>query len=192
MKHLDTAAAEMIPIRLLISIFIITAIMLLVATASVHLRVSLAEQQVEQECREVQSALSTMIASGVARDVDARETSEGTIRIQTMMLPDSLVYLSFGGTPDPQSAGALRPTLTEDGSLVCYKVQGGTMQVIWFPRDTFKFREGLLQGDTWIINKGGESFIIRHGGSITLKFELVQQNHIRYILIHANDGIDEE
>ncbi len=192
MRRMNTAGVEMISIRLLISIIVITAIMLLVAIAFFHLRISLAEHQVEQECRLIQSALSTMVASGVARDVDAVDAPEGTLRIQTMMLPDTLVYLSFGGNPDPLNTGDLDPTLTEDGSVIFYKVQGGTTQVIWLPKDTYKFREGLSHGNTWTMNMTEESFIIRHGGTITLEFELVQQHHVYYILIHANDGIEDE
>jgi hypothetical protein len=190
MRQIDDYAIEMIPIRLLISITIIAVIIILVAVASESLRISLAEHQVEQECRLVQSSLSTMIASGVARDVDAIDASEGTLRIQTITLPDSLLYLSFGGNPDPLNIGDLQPTLTENGAALFYKVQGGSTHVIWLPRETYKFREGAVHKDAWGINGAGESYIIRHGGVTVLIFEMVQKNHVHYILIHANDGIE--
>jgi hypothetical protein len=190
MRKMNGNATEMIPIRLIISITIIAAIMVLFAVAADSLRISLAEHQVEHECRMLQSRLSTMIASGVARDVDAVDTAQGTQRIQTMTFPDSLLYLSFGGNPDPLNTGELLSKLTEDGAALFYRVQGGNTQVIWLPIDCYKFREGTLLENTWVINDIGESFILCHGGTTTLVFELVQKNHVNYILIHANDGID--
>ena len=190
MRQMNSDATEMIPIRLMISIVIIAAIMVLVVFASESLRVSLAEGQVEHECRLVQSSLSTMMASGVPRDVDSIDPAEGTKRVHTMTLPDSLVYLSFGGNPDPLNIGDLRPALTEEGAALFYRVQGGETHVIWLPVDTYKFREGTFHEKTWVMNGTGESFILSQGGTTTLVFELVQKNHVRYILIHANDGIE--
>jgi hypothetical protein len=190
MRPMNGDAVEMIPIRLLISIVVIAAILLLVAVASESLRVSLAEHQVEGECRRVLSSLSTMVASGVARDVDAPDAPDGTLRVHTIRLPDSLLYLSFGGAPDPLNTGEVRPTLTADGAAVFYRVQGGSIHVIWLPADIYKFREGTLRENTWVMNGTGESFIIRQGGTLTLTFELVQQNHVRYILVHAQDEIE--
>jgi len=190
MRHMNGDATEMIPIRFMISVAIIAAILVLVAVASQSLGVSLAEHQVEQECLLVQSSLSTMIASGSARDIDSVDTAEGTQRIQTLMLPDSLIYLSFGGVPDPLNSGELHSSLTENGAVISYRVQGGSNHVLWLPKDTYKLREGVLHENIWVLSGAGESYIVRHGGTLRLVFELVQQNHETYILIHANDGIE--
>jgi hypothetical protein len=187
---MNSDATEMLPIRLVISITIIAAIIVLVGVASESLRVSLAESQVEHECRMVLSSLSTVVASGVARDIEDSSATKGSQRILTMTLPDSLLYVSFGGNPDATGAGELNPTLTEDGAAIFYRVQGGSAQVIWLPRDTTKFREGAWRDSRWVINGSEKSFIIHHGGKIELVFELVEKNHENYILIHADDGIE--
>jgi len=188
MRRLNIDAVEMLPIRLLISIAIIAAITLILIMGSQTLRIYLAEHQVEHECRQMQSALATMMSSGVGRDLDDKDAPEGTKRVCRFLLPDSLVYLTFGGDPEKNNDGVLHSNLTEDGSVLCYKVQGGSKHVIWFPGKTYRFREGMLANNTWVIHGDGDSYIIRHGGTLTLVFELVEKNHEQYILIY---GIDE-
>ena len=191
MRQMDANAVEMIPVRLIISIAIISAIAVMTVFASSSLRTLLAEHQVEQECRLLESTLSTMVGSGVPRDVDEASAAEGTKRVQTFTLPDSLLYLSFGGDPDSLNTGVLKPGLIEDGAAIFYQVEGGSKQVIWLPKETYKFREGTYVYNKWVINGDGQSYIVHSGGKITLVFERVQKNHVIYILIHgANESND--
>lgn len=180
----------MIPIRLIISITIIAAILVMIGVGTLTLRTYLAEHQVEQQCRLLESTLSTMVGSGVPRDVDEVNTAEGTKRVQTFILPDSLVYLCFGGDPDPANKGERNPGLTEDGAALFYRVEGGSKHVMWLPKETYKFREGTYIDNKWIIAEEGQSYLLFGGGKTTLIFELVQKNHVNYILIQANDGIE--
>jgi hypothetical protein len=190
MRPCDNFAAEMIPIRLIISVAIIAAIAVLVWAGMGVLRTSLGEHEVEQQCQQLQSTLCTMVQSGVARDLDECNAAEGTKRMHTFTLPDSLVYLSFGGDPDARNTGVLHPGLTEDGSAIFYKIQGGSKKVIWLPEGSYRFRDGRWSNGAWTLNEEGCSYIIHHGGSIPLEFELVQKNHVVYILVHGNDEIE--
>jgi hypothetical protein len=184
---MNADAVEMIPVRLIISIAIISAIAVMMIFASSSLRILLAEHQVEQECRLLESTLSTMVGSGVPRDVDEASTTEGTKRVQVFTLPDSLLYLSFGGDPDSLNTGVLKPGLIEGGAAIFYRVNGGSKQVIWLPKETYKFREGTYVDNKWVINGTGQSFIVHSGGKITLVFERVQKNHVIYILVYGVD-----
>jgi len=184
---MNTTAVEMIPIRFIISLAIIAAIAIMMVFASGSLHTLLAEHQVEQECRLLESTLSTMVGSGVPRDVDEASAAEGTKRVQTFTLPDSLLYLSFGGDPDSLNTGVLKTGLIEDGAAIFYRVDGGSKQVIWLPKETYKFREGTYVDNKWVINGTGQSFIVHSGEKITLVFERVQKNHVTYILIHGTD-----
>lgn len=189
MRQSNNAAVEMLPIRLIMSIAMIAAVIVLVVSAAGTLRVFLAEQQVEQQCLSLQSTLSIMIADGAFRDVDEPSASEGTKRVYTFVLPDSLVYLCFGGDPDTHRSGLFTSTLVEDGAVIFYQVQGGSKKVIWLPRHTHKFREGTYGHDQWVINGSGNSYIIHGGGTMSLVFECIQKNHRRYILIYQDDGL---
>ena len=190
MNRRNNDATDQLPIRLMMSLAIIAAIVVLIVSASGVLRTFLAEQQVESQCRLLEASLSTMAESGAVRDVDDLHVAEGTKRVQTFTLPHSLLYLSFGGDPDPSNTGLLSSKLVEDGAVICYKVQGGSKQIIWLPKETYKFREGTFVDDHWTINGEGKSFIIHTGGIVTLIFERVQKNHMTYILVHTTDGID--
>jgi hypothetical protein len=189
MKKMDNIAADMIPTRLIISIAIIAAVTLLVAFGYRSLSISSAENQVEQECREVESELFSMIASGVARDVDEITADDGTIRSCSLNLPDSLIYLSFGVDPDPENDGYFKTGLTVNGTVMFYRVDGGSKKAIWL-NERFKFREGFFNANRWVINGNGQGFILKGGGKSTLIFELVKKNNENFILIHENDSIN--
>ena len=188
MKKMDDVAADMIPTRLIISIAIIAAITLLIAFGYRSLSISSAENQVEQECRKLESELFSMIASGVARDVGEMNADDGTIRSCSFVLPDSLIYLSFGVDPDPNNDGKLQSGLTLNGTVIFYRVDGGSKKAVWLD-EGFKFREGFLIGNKRVINDDGQGYILHNGGKLTIIFELVEKNDDIFILIHGNDNI---
>jgi len=190
MRKIDNIASDMIPIRLIISIAVIAAMVIMISVGYNNLSVVLAKNQVENECRTLESKLYTMISSGIARNVDEINSCEGTKRTHTFNLPDTLIFLAFGVDPDPNNDGILETGLTCNGSVIFYKVMGDNKQVIWLPDEGFRFREGELADDKWIINDGEQGFISSNGGKTTLTFELVQKNHEIYILIQGNDGIE--
>ena len=175
----------MIPIRLIISITVIAAIAVVIAIAYNNLSITLAENQIENDCRTLESKLYTMMSSGIARDVDDINAGEGTKRIHNFDLPGNLIYLAFGVDPDPNNCGTLKTGLTEDGSVIFYRVGGGSKHAIWLS-EGFRFREGNYTSNKWIITGNGQGFIITGGGKTTLIFELVQKNDERYILIHSD------
>ncbi len=116
----DNDAADQLPVRLLLSLVIVGAIIALVAGASGTLRIYLAEQQVESQCRALVASLSTMTESGAVRDVDDLSAAEGTKRVHTFTLPDSLVFLCFGGNPSASGTGVFSSELLEDGAVISY------------------------------------------------------------------------
>lgn len=186
----DEFASEMIPIRLLISIAIISAITIMVTIGYNNLNIIFAENTVENECRSLYSELHTMIGSGIARDLDETDAGEGTKRIHTFNLPSNIAYLSFGVDPDPENEGISKTGLTYDGSVIFYKAQGGSKHVLWLSEDKYRFREGKYVEGKWVINGDEQGFIIRNSGETSLVFELVKQNNDTLILIHCNDGIE--
>lgn len=186
MSTRSSAAVEMLPVRLMMSSAMIVAIVILIGVASGNLQVFLAEHDVEGACRSLQASLCTMVVDGAFRDVDDPSSPEGTKRIHTLHLPDSMVYLSFGGDPDPANDGSRTSALLENGAVIVSKVQGGSKKILWLPLETYKFRRGRYVDDRWVIDGQGSSVIITTGGTITLVFECVQKQHQKYILIHWN------
>ena len=189
MIKMNDFAAEMIPIRLIISITIIATMLLMVAVGFRNLSITSAENQVEIDCRTLESKLYTMLGGGIARDVDEINVGDGTKRSVVFNLPDSLMYLSFGVDPDTDNNGVLETGLTEDGSAIFYLVAGGSKHVLWL-EEGYRLREGIYIDDKWVINGDGQGYILTDGGVATLTFELVQKDHETYILIQATDIID--
>ena len=190
MRKMDNTASDMIPIRLIISIVVIAAMVVMISVGYNNLSVALAKNQVETECGTVESKLYTMISSGIARNVDEADSCDGTKRTYTFDLPDNLIFLAFGVDPDPDDDGTFETGLTSDGSVIFYKIMGDNKQAIWLPKEKFRFREGEFADGRWIINEEEQGFIFSSGGKATLTFELVQKNHEIYILIQGNDGIE--
>ena len=188
MRKINDYAADMIPIRLLISIAVVSAIILMVFFGFLNLKIILAENQIQNDCRELESKIYTMISSGVPRDVDELGAGDGTKRIHTFLLPENILFLSFGVDPDENNDGILETGLTENGAVIYYRVSGGSKKVIWLDKD-FKFREGVSKDNRWDINNMGEGFILKHSGESILTFEFVEKNRETYLLIHENDGI---
>jgi len=189
MRKKNDFAAEMIPIRLIISIVIIAAIAFMIGIGFINFSITSAENQVEIEIKTLESKLYTMMGSGIARDVDEINVGDGTKRIHTFNLPDNLMYLSFGVDPDPNNNGIMKTGLTDNGSVIFYRIEGGSKHVLWFD-DEYRFREGKFTNNKWIINNEDQGYIIIYGRKTTHTFELVQKNHETYILIHATDAIN--
>ena len=185
MRQLNIYAAEFIPIRMIISIAIVGAIAALVAVGYMNFSMTNAEHQVESEWLSLQSELYSMLGSGVARDLESSEGTEGTKRVHTFYLPDNLIYLAFGVDPDPHNTGVLETGLTEGGTVVCYQISGCSKHVEWLD-DQFCFREGFLEGEEWKL--GEQGFIIDSGGVSTIAFELVEKSGEEYLLIQATDS----
>jgi len=188
MRKIDKYATEMIPIRLIISITVIAAISLMICFGYMHLKVVLAENQMENECEALESELLSLLASGVSRDVNENDVGSGTMRIHSFNLPDNLVFLGIGVDPDINNDGNYETGLTEDGTVIFYKIDGGSKKVLWLD-ESFRFREGIYDGDKWITNDN-QGYILIDSGKYVLTFELVEKFHEKYILIQANDGIE--
>jgi hypothetical protein len=166
------------------SVVLIAAIVLIVTLAAGSLQVFFAEQSVDQQCHDLLASLGTMVVDGAFRDVNSLSETDGTKRVFTFLLPDSLVYLCIGGDPDPSDTGQFTTTLVCNGAMIVYKIQGGSKHVVWLPRETYHFRLGVFLNHHWMIAEDGQSLLICKGGRVSLVFECVQQYHQHYILVH--------
>lgn len=190
MRKMNSYAADMIPIRLIISVVVIAAISLMVAFGYNMLSVNLSDGSISNQVSELESELYSMIKGGVTRDIYEVNTANGTSRTFSFNLPSNLNYIAFGVDPDPDNNGVLTTGLTEDGCCIFYKIEDNVKKVIWFDGE-YRFREGKYDGSKWVINSDDQGFIIDDpGGSSVLTFELVERSNIDYILVQATDDID--
>ncbi|MEA2054040.1 MAG: hypothetical protein U9O96_02820 [Candidatus Thermoplasmatota archaeon] len=187
---MDNRGATFIPMRVVVSIIVGAAI---VALAFIGLQNAMkisAEKQVERECDKLIISISTMVASGDARDVNNPQDTISHTRGITFNFPNKLVYFGLGIDPDPHNNGNLESGLTDNGSCIFYKIKGMSKKVIWLD-DNIKFREGMEEGGRWVINGPEQGFVIKGGGKYKLTLELVEDVYkIKYVLVLADDGMD--
>lgn len=185
MKTLDCYAAEMIPIRLIISISLIAAIMLL-ATMGLHsAQITQSEHQLENQINQLKAELFTLLKSGSCRDIDIPGAPLGTTREIELSLPENLCYLSFGVDPDSDNNGHLETGLTDEGRVICYQIDGGSKHIEWLD-DEFMFREGFMDDTQWMTSDNG--YIIDTSGKVSFLVEFVKHQEKQILLIHAQDG----
>lgn len=180
--------ATFISMRIVMSIVLAAVIMSLAIVGSQYVIRVLAEKQVERECNDLIASLSTMIASGDARDVNNLLDEQGDSRTIELNLPERLVYIGFGTDPDPDNDGKIENQMISDGACIVYKIEGMNKKIIWLDNENIKFREGTLTSNgRWVFNTPLQGFIIKGGGKIKLTFEIVKNFSGEYVLIHAND-----
>lgn len=177
----------MIPLRMIMSVAIIAAMSVMIAVGYQQYTIMCSEAMVTNDLSAFQAELTTLLASGVPRDVNQQGAGNGTIRVHTFRLPDSLVYLAFGVDPDPDNIGERSTGLCEDGAMMCFRVQGGSKHIRWVPHSAYRFREGIYADGTWVLNTPAQGHIVTQAGSHTLVVELVNHNGQLYLLLHATD-----
>lgn len=192
LRKLDEKAADVLPIRLIVSIAIIAAVTGITGFGLYNMSITSSENQVDHECKDLISSLNSMVEKGEPRELYDLDDL-GSTRVEEFTLPDNLLYISFGMDPDPLNNGKLRSSLEGKGNVIFYKVEGGSKKAIWLDED-FKFREGILYSknpDKWIMLPPSlfapTGYVIQDGGGTTITFELVKYNNENLILIHATD-----
>ncbi len=188
MFKINCFAADFIPVRLIVSIAIISAISVLFAFGFFNSKIYISESKIEHGIDVVQSNIFSMIASGISRDIYELDSTNGTKRKVTLDIPENVIFLGFGFDPDEDNNGFYKAGLTEKGSVIYYKIEGSSKKVVWLDRN-IKFREGIYRNNRWVINNPDQGFAIFSPGKITIVFELVERFNEQYVLIHCADEL---
>jgi len=177
----DTKGSTFIPMRALMSIVIAGVIGALAYAGFQQMEKIRAEKEMERICNELIASLSTMVASGNARDIHNPADGEGDSRTIDFSLPTKLVYLGFGVDPDPDNDGEMESKMLADGACIVYKIDGLSKKIFWL--DNIKFRKGIKnEKGIWVIDDQQGMVILREG-KIKLTFELVKDFSGKYVLI---------
>ena len=185
---MDRRGAVFIPMRVLMSIVVMAAIVGLAFIGLQNAKKVAAEKQVESECDELISMLLTMV-EGDVRDVNNLQDIQGSTRTKEFNLPSELVYIGFGVDPDPDNDGKLESKLVSNGSCIFYKIERRSKKVIWLD-DNIKFREGKNENGRWEIKEPEQGFVIERGGKLKISFEFVEDFFDKYVLVLAEDDIE--
>ena len=121
----DTAAADTIPLKLVVYLGLLGTILVLVAQGW-DMAVPFLDDAVINDQIETSSLAILSIQDGYARNPDDSHSPEGTMCTLKFSLPPSIRYVSFGVDPDPECNGNLSDSewTLESNTIICQYKNG--------------------------------------------------------------------
>jgi hypothetical protein len=192
---LDTAAADTIPLKLVVYLGLLAAVLLLLAQAwNVVASPVLQEAEIKTQA-ETASLTLLSIQGGYARDSADRYSPEGSMCTLTFSLPPSVRYISFGVDPDQECNGNLTDSgwVPENNTLV-YQYKNGVKKRVLLEGTPVHFIKGIPNSEgTWIPAESQDSnqnasvlestaVVIEYPVSGEFLFEMVTRDGIRYTM----------
>lgn len=190
----DTVAADTIPLKLVVYLGLLSAILILLAqgwsTAIPLLEDAEIKDQVETAALSIRS-----IQAGYARNPAEEFSPEGSTCILKFSLPASVRYLSFGVDPDPECNGNLSDSdwLLENNTII-YQYKNGVKERVFLEGQPVYFVKGESNSEGLWIPAGNqentEEVLPLEERGVVIKspilgeflFEMVTQDGIRYTM----------
>jgi hypothetical protein len=192
----DTVATDTIPLKLVVYLGLLAAILILLFQAW-HTAIPVLEDA-EISAQTETAAMSILsIQDGYARDSADRYSPAGSICTLKFSLPASVRYISFGVDPDPECNGNLsdskwvmvnntiiyqyktgvKKRVFLEGKPVYFVKGGQNSEGIWIPLTDQENNETHLA-----LEKTG--VLIKYPVSGEFSFEMVALNNVRYTMSH--------
>jgi hypothetical protein len=191
----DTVAADTIPLKLVVYLALLAAVVLLLAHAW-NTTASPVLQDAEIKAQAESASLSLLsIQGGYARDSADRHSPEGSMCSLTFSLPPSVRYISFGVDPDQECNGNLTDSewIPENNTLI-YQYNNGVKKRMLIDGKPIHFIKGIQDSEgIWVPARAQESseapsvlentaVIIEYPVSGEFLFEMVTRDGIRYTM----------
>ncbi len=192
----DTRATDTIPLKLVVYLGLLAAVLLLISLAWENASPVLDDAEIEAQVEDAALSLRS-IQNGHARPLEEIYGSEGSMCILTLSLPDSVRYLSFGVDPDPECSGNLSDSewKLENNTLI-YQYKNGVKQRVLLEGEKVHFLKGAPEEEgNWVpavSPENNETFSILKETGIVIEypvsgefgFELVSEDGVRYTMSH--------
>lgn len=198
MKHFfsDTVAADTIPLKLVVYLGLLAAVLILLAQAW-HMAVPVLDDAEISDQTETASMSILSIQDGYARNCADPFSPEGSMCTFEFSLPASVRYMSFGVDPDPECNGNLSDSrwVVENNTIV-YQYKNGVKKRVFLAGKPVHFVKGELDAaGIWIPAAGPENYetlsalektgvVIEYPVSGKFLFEMVTLNDVRYTMSH--------
>jgi hypothetical protein len=190
----DTVAADTIPLKLVVYLGLLAAVLILLAQAW-HTAIPILEDAEITDQVETASLSIRSIQGGYARNPADTYSPEGSKCSLDFSFPASVRYISFGVDPDPECNGQLNDSnWTLENNTIIYQYKNGvkkrvflqgkpvhfvkgerTSEGIWIPLEDEEDNETILA-----LEKTG--VIIEYPVSGKFLFEMVTRNSVRYTM----------
>jgi hypothetical protein len=192
----NTVAADTIPLKLVVYLGLIAAVLILLAHAWNAAVPVLDDAEISNQA-EAASMSILSIQKGYARNSADNYSPEGSMCTLDFSLPDSVRYISFGVDPDPECNGNLSDSRwAMENNAIVYQYKNGVKKKVFLSGKSVHFVKGERNAKgIWIPTadpKNNESFsapektgiIIEYPVSGEFIFEMVDMNDVRYTMSH--------
>ena len=192
----DTEAADTIPLKLVVYLGLLAAVLILLAQAW-HAAVPVLDDAKITNQAEAASMSILSIQEGYARNSADRYSPEGSMCTFDFSFPASVRYISFGVDPDPECNGQLNGSeWVPENNTIIYQYKNGVKKRLFLEGNPVHFVKGRQNSEgIWIpltdqkndeihssLEKTG--VVIEYPISGEFIFEMVDMNEIRYTMSH--------
>lgn len=174
-------ASEMIPIRLLMSITIIAAIILLAFVGFQKVETTNEMQRFEDELVVLRSELCLLCETGESRDIRDPYAPSGSTRVFSVHIPSSLSTLSFGSYP--WASSSIDQYESDISSGIFYQTTQGETKALWCDSSII-FRKGVYQDSRWMVSNETPYFTFSESATLTVTFEQIYDTDSTVIIIY--------
>jgi len=192
----DTTAADTIPMKLVLYLGLLAAVLVLLIQSWNTANPVLEEAQIKAQVEAASLAILS-IQEGYARNSAESHSPEGTMCTLKFTLPASVRYISFGVDPDPDCNGQLSDSewIPENNTII-YQYKNGVKKRLFLEGKPVNFIKGEKDSQgNWMLSGNHKStqiplthektgVVIESPVSGEFLFELVTQNGIRYTMSH--------
>jgi hypothetical protein len=190
----DTVAADTIPLKLVVYLALLAAILILISQAWSTAVPTIDDAEIRSQI-ETASLSILSIQRGYARSAAERYNPEGTMCTLEFSLPVSVRYVSFGVDPDPDCNGNLSDSgWIQENNTIIYQYKNGVKNKVFLEGDPVYFVKG--EGDyegVWMpsVKQGyyykpiffeETAVVIESPVSGEFQFEMVLHNGTRYTM----------
>jgi hypothetical protein len=192
----DTVAADTIPLKLVVYLGLLAAVLILLAQAW-HTAIPILEDAAIKDQAETASLSIRSIQGGYARNPADIYSPEGSMCSLDFSFPASVSYISFGVDPDPECNALLNDSnWTLENNTIIYQYKNGVKKRVFLEGKPVHFVKGKRNSEgIWIpladkennetllaLEKTG--VIIEYPVSGEFLFEMVTRNSVRYTMSH--------
>ncbi|KKH98926.1 hypothetical protein EO95_05465 [Methanosarcina sp. 1.H.T.1A.1] len=190
----DTVAADTIPLKLVVYLGLLAAVVLLLAQAWNIASPVLQEAEIKAQAETASLSLLS-IQGGYARNPADRYSPEGSMCTLIFSLPPSVRYISFGVDPDQECNGNLTDSewVPENNTLI-YQYKNGVKKRMLLEGKPIHFIKGIQNSEgIWIPAESQDSsqkasvlestgVVIEAPVSGEFRFEMVTLDGIKYTM----------
>ena len=180
----EISASEMIPIRLLISISIISMISFFVVNGVILSNHIHNEGCFEKTLKQIGQNIELLVMTGSPRNVMDGGSPGGTKQVHSLTIPSEISEISFGINGDTDEVWFSKQ---KSSGLYYYSQQTGD-NIIWID-DSCLFVKGVYSDDRWIPCWNNSIFSIHQKGKCMITFELISVEDQLYVLVYDQNDV---